>query len=132
MRSPIARIWWMLAVNRPKKIPEYRSSTRSATPTAAGGRQPMSQKAPRIARSRGWFHNVQPSGVGTPGRASAVLTVVHRVVGPLSWWSGSVMPGSGSRRCALEDFDPAGVAVDEQEVAGPQHGGTGPAVDHAG
>jgi hypothetical protein len=89
IRSPMARIWSRLAVNRPKKIPEYRSSTRSATRTAEGGRQPMSQNAPRMARSSGWFHRVQHSGVGTPGNASAVLTVVQRVVGPLSWCRGS-------------------------------------------
>ena len=53
----------------------------------------MSLKAPRMARSSWWFHNVQHSGVGTPGNASAVLTVVQRVDGPLSWCSGSRIMG---------------------------------------
>ncbi len=50
----------------------------------------MSTKVHRKARSTASPNQVQLSGVETPGIASAALTVVQKVSGPLRSWSGSV------------------------------------------
>ncbi len=49
----------------------------------------MSAKVPRKARSTVRPKKVQLRGVATPGSASAALTVVQKVAGPLCSWVGS-------------------------------------------
>src|SRR5438309_3995609 len=58
--------------------------------TPAGWRTPMSTNVHRKARSTASPKTLQLSGVDTPGSASAALTVVQKVSGPLRSWSGSV------------------------------------------
>ena len=67
-----------------------RSSTEADTTVAAGWRTPMSTNVHRKARSTASPKRLQFSGVDTPGSASAALTVVQNVPGPLRSWSGSV------------------------------------------
>ena len=50
----------------------------------------MSTNVHRKARSTASPKRLQLSGVETPGSASAALTVVQKVSGPLRSWSGSV------------------------------------------
>src|SRR5437899_5192679 len=51
---------------------------------------PMSTNVHRKARSTESPNQLQLSGVDTPGSASAALTVVQNVSGPLRSWSGSL------------------------------------------
>jgi hypothetical protein len=65
-------------------------STELDITVAVGRRTPMSTNVHGWARFTASPIQVQLSGVETPGRASAALTVVQKVSGPLRSWSGSV------------------------------------------
>src|ERR1043165_3879249 len=88
---------------------EVRSSMLAGTWSSPSVSTPRLWKAARIPRSSGPNQAVNPSGVITPGSASAALVVVQAVSGPLRWWIGFSAaifgaPALGEGPQALEDF----------------------------
>jgi len=71
----------MFAAARPANAVQNCSSTRSGRYTWASVNTPMSRNAARNASSTGPCMKLKPSGVHTPGNASATLPEVHATSG---------------------------------------------------
>ena len=84
MRSPIMRIFSMLATVRPKKATMNRSSARGPRVISERARTPRAANPLRAASSMASPTNDQLSGVDTPGIASETLPGDHSTPGSVA------------------------------------------------